>query len=193
MTTTDTIQIQCPDGCSSLTIADVPGLWQCPRCHQRWDRYEQGTRVWTKVQQADHRALWAQALRSGRYQQGKEHLRRTHPDSDTDYHTSTGVAVDICPFTSWTKGENNLHTAASGNDRANALTPTLTVMNWLGLSSAQGHFNDLPEHPQLVGNKVSQNNLVYLNDRLGIDFPTIASLIESDPPGMFLQQTGSRH
>ena len=179
-------QINCPQNCSFKIAAHIQGLWECPKCHQIWDRYERGTRLWMKDQQIIHRALWAQALSSGEYQQGKEYLRWTHPDLGTDHYTSTGVAVDTCPFTSWSKGPANSHAATSGDDHPNFLVPTLTVMNWLGLSSPQGHFKDLPEHPSLVGQKLAQNNLVYLNDRLSVDFPTIASIIESNPTGMFL-------
>ena len=186
MNMAQTAQTNCPQNCSFKIAAHIQGLWECLKCHQIWDRYEHGTRVWTKDQQIVHRALWAQALSSGKYQQGKEYLRWTDPNLGSDRYTCTGVAVDVCPFTSWTTGEGNRHAAESDNDQPNVLAPTLTVMNWLGLSSPQGHFNDLPEHPGLVGQKLAQNNLVYLNDRLGVDFPTIASLIESNPPGMFL-------
>ena len=59
-------------------------------------------------------------------------------------------------------------------------------MNWLGLSSPQGHFNDLPEHPHLLTNKLAHNCLVHLNDNRCVNFPAIAAIIRSHPPGMFL-------
>ena len=177
---------QCVHNCNYRIISHTPGLWECLKCHQLWDRSENGRRVWDRQQQAVHRTLWSQALRSEKYPQGREYLRIADPTSGAHAYTSTGVAVDTCPFTSWSKGPGNAHAALSGDDTPSFLIPTITVMNWLGLSSPQGHFDSLPQHPHLQGQKVYQNTLIYLADRLGVDFPTTADIIESNPPGMFL-------
>ena len=186
MTNTRTDTIQCHANCCARTITSTPCIWECLNCGQLWDRQERGYRVWTPVQRAEHRALWAKALLSGEYRQGKEYLRRTSRESGEDLYTCTGVAVDICPFTYWRKGESAFHTALCENDTPNHLVPTLTVMNWLYLSSPQGHFKDLPNHPHLVSDRMARNTLQHLGDSGKADFPTIASIIESNPPGMFL-------
>ena len=95
-----TITTECPYDCSFRIISYTPGLWECLKCHQIWDRPERGTRVWNTEQRAEHQELWAQALISGSYQQGTGgYLRRTAPHSGSILHSCTGVAVDICPFT----------------------------------------------------------------------------------------------
>ena len=176
----------CPHDCGFRIIAHTPGLWECLSCHQIWDRPERGTRVWTPSEQARHRDLWADALDSGKYPQGREYLRRTDSQRDCDVYTPTGVAADVCPFTEWQKGRSSSYAATSGDDLPNFLIPTLTLMNWLGLSSPQGHFQELPDHPHLVGDKMSQNNLVHLNDHRKVPFKTIAVILRSNPPGIFL-------
>ena len=176
----------CRYDCSFRTITETPGIWQCLTCQQLWDRPDRGIRVWKPEQQTSHQLLWAQALESGLYKQGREYLRRTDLKSGDNLYTCTGVAVDVCPHTSWSKGNYNSHAATSDYDLPNFLIPTLTVMNWTGLSSPQGHFKDLPQHPHLLSDRMAHNTLQHLNDSGKADFPTLAEIIRSNPKGMFI-------
>jgi hypothetical protein len=111
------------------------------------------------------RKLWVEALRSGRYVQGKHNLR-----SDDGY-CCLGVACDL--YASIERGllvERNDVTGAYEYDCRGGFMPD-RVKDWLGLQNDSGTYS---------GGKLS-----LANDN-GVPFAEIADIIESNPPGLFV-------
>lgn len=119
-------------------------------------------KTWTKEEQAEHRRLWIEALRSGRYEQGVSALR------DDDCFCCLGVACDL------------YRTAENGPDwegysylgRDDVLPQT--VQDWLGLRQDDGQYGR---------RKGSSSTLAVQNDD-GMTFSEIAALIEAEPEGL---------
>jgi hypothetical protein len=105
----------------------------------------------------DFKAKWTAALRSGRYQQGRQRLRDC-----ADHYCCLGVAADLLGCR-WTKQHTDSpnYLADFGPDGVGyALLPLATTAS-LGLTEG------------------AQNTLVNLNDH-GSDFDTIAAYIDAN-------------
>ncbi len=142
--------------------------------------------MWTKEQQAEHRKLWVDALRSDTYKQGVGVLR----DFD-DQFCCLGVACDLAikagvPGIKWETlfhpdGQRYSCYALKDDELGGTNTniPTDTVKNWLGLSGEGGKFDDksIPVSPYNL-------SLWKLNDQEKFDFKQIADVIEKEPQGL---------
>lgn len=116
---------------------------------------------WTPEEQKEHRRLWVEALRSGKYQQAKGHLQ------NRGGMCCLGVACDISGLGKW-KGRRYVTPGTTyvgdlGNN-------TSEMVRWLGLDDACGVMAD-------------GNALTELNDD-GKLFAEIADIIESEPKGL---------
>lgn len=119
----------------------------------------------TIEQMKANRKLWIEALRSGKYRQAKEALRRKNGSMcclgvlcelmGVEWTTDGGREGKLLP-----KGTRD-HTAPS------------EAMEFVGLVSQTGNFDG--------------GNLADLNDS-GKRFKAIASIIENEPPGLFADE-----
>lgn len=124
--------------------------------------------IWSREEQAEHRRLWVEAIRSGDYKQGKNVLR----DLTQDLYCCLGVACDISELGLWQQ-VNNLQYYNIMNENAGmwSYLPE-KVRHWLGLKTNAGDLND-------VGKRMlSANTLAYAND-MNVDFGKIADTIEA--------------
>lgn len=115
---------------------------------------------YTAEQQAAHRKLWAEALKSGRFKQTTGNLRNSNG------YCCLGVACELA-----IENGVDIHIDDTGSgyrryDGHTAVCP-LQVMHWLGLRDEAGSFVDAT-----LG-----ISLVQANDT-GASFDTIAKLIE---------------
>lgn len=120
------------------------------------------TIIWTPEETAGHRKLWVEALRSGRFQQGRERLKTINNE-----FCCLGVACEISGLGAWTEG--GLY-AVGEIDRSATILPT-AVRDWLGLVNNASNYED--------------GQLTVHNDA-GASFAEIADLIDSDPRGLVL-------
>ena len=122
----------------------------------------------------DNAKKWVEALRSGRFKQGKGRLW----NPTTDEYCCLGVASELYA------AENPEYVVKSdGNNKHYGFTVEAggwigildpTVSDWLGLAELDGRFSRGGLNPSLAG----------LNDQ-GSSFQEIADIIESQPDGMF--------
>jgi len=128
--------------------------------------------MYTAEEQAEHRKRWVEALRSGKYEQGKFRLHRGGK------FCCLGVACDISGLGEWIEEFDNLPDifdekepvtlygySINGFAETNELPDE--VMEWLGVDAGMVDIDD----PDKV-------YLVTLNDE-GFDFNEIADVIES--------------
>lgn len=120
--------------------------------------------VWTKEQQAEHRKLWVEALRSGKYTQATERLRK---DGGM---CCLGVACDISGLGAWDD---------SGDYHIANYAPATTILppgvrDWLGLGDSGSRFYTASG---------ATRQLSAMNDG-GATFEVIADLIEAEPTGL---------
>lgn len=123
--------------------------------------------TWTPEQQAEHRKLWVEALRSGKYQQARAVLRNAKGGM-----CCLGVACEISGLGKWS--------AARDYETNGALSTTLPpreVVAWLGLDNANGSWSERDD-----------DMLTIRNDK-GASFAEIADIIESAPPGLLAKAT----
>lgn len=120
--------------------------------------------IYTKEQTAANRKKWVEALRSGKYKQCKNKLRKT--DLEVIRHCCLGVACDISGLGKW--ASNNSFTITGDLDWVTNYPP-VSVTRWLGLSDAYGSYIN--------------SNLAAQNDK-GLTFKEIADIIESEPEGL---------
>jgi hypothetical protein len=124
--------------------------------------------TWTKEQQAENRAKWVTALRSGEYKQGRQMLR-----SDADEYCCLGVACELAAAENVVPEARRVNAAEwdyeYGGD--GQLLPD-AVVEWLGLRDRYGAIID---GFRPYG---EPNALTEVNDA-GEDFDGIADLIES--------------
>jgi hypothetical protein len=106
---------------------------------------------------------WVKALRSGKYKQGNLVLHNLKTDS----FCCLGVACDLA-----TK-EGVFTSGITIMDDGAGVTLPRAVQKWLRLSTTAGKFK-------------SGQSLVGLNDKENFTFPQIATVIESEPQGLFL-------
>jgi len=108
--------------------------------------------------------LWVKALRSGKYKQGKEALRRDNK------FCCLGVACDL-----YSKTKNKLEIEKNEGvylyDGWSATLPT-RVMQWIGLTTPDGEISN-------------EMTLASLNDK-GSTFKQIAKIIESKSKKLFV-------
>ena len=127
--------------------------------------------IYTEEQTKDHRQQWVDALRSGKYKQGKLTL---HPKQDK--YCCLGVACDISKKGFWTdydqKNGHMNYVTPDGDVKTNSL-PT-EIIEWLGLDNATGF---LKQNIEFEG--ITVTSLAKLND-YDASFEFIANVIESD-------------
>lgn len=114
--------------------------------------------TYTPEQQREHRRLWVEALRSGKYQQARGQLKKRGG------MCCLGVACDLSKLGAWQEEAY----VGPHFDRYDALPEA--VRDWLGLGSFTGY----------LGNGES---LASKNDD-GRTFAQLADIIESEPPGL---------
>lgn len=114
------------------------------------------------------RALWVAALRSGEYQQGREYLKKL--DCGVPHLCCLGVACEL-----FCEHETNIERKAMKLTCFGSCTQVLptVVMKWLAIRDNMGAFES--------------TSLIDLNDGLGKNFAEIADIIESAPPGLFVE------
>lgn len=110
------------------------------------------------------KALWLEALRSGRYRQGRGRLRTTNPDGSNNY-CCLGVLCDLYDKVhgedGWMRVEGT-HTMRHGGWIG---TPSGWVLVWAGLHDRHGEFGEEGE------------SLVEVNDNSS-DFAEVIEVIE---------------
>lgn len=118
----------------------------------------------TKAKQKKNRKIWVEALRSGKYEQGKHYLKCENK------FCCLGVAVEVLAPEEFVKEEDGMIGIPYG---AGFLYGSLNdkVQNLLGLKDNSGAFK--------------HSILTTLNDRDGLSFAEIADIIESEPEGLF--------
>jgi hypothetical protein len=127
---------------------------------------------------------WVAALRSGRFSQGRGCLSR---DGD---HCCLGVAYRVyaeenehVPFTE--SVNTSMGSTFTQGEESTCTTLLLSIMNWLGLRTPTGQYND----PRLSSDKKSYNwSLTCENDEACTSFNKIADIIESEPEGLFVEK-----
>lgn len=122
----------------------------------------------------DNAKLWVQALRSGKYRQGRGAL------NSKNGMCCLGVACEVYQSV---VGDLNVEEIDPGGesdpnvryDGEDFYLPE-KVQTWLGLATKQGQHNN-PDYSHHDG-------LAYFNDK-GSTFDQIADIIESEPEGLF--------
>ena len=130
------------------------------------------TSKYTPEEQAEHRRVWVEALKSGEYVQGRNALCQKNGDSSE--YCCLGVACEISglgEFVPKSKSTPNAFTFVTGRKTAHHLVLPKVVRDWLGLRICDGSYH---------GNGIS---MVTLNDR-GMSFRDLADIIESEPEGL---------
>ena len=108
--------------------------------------------------------LWLEALRSGKYKQGKLYLKK-----DNKY-CCLGVACDLYNKTHKVKVDFVNYT--SNIQQPNTGLPPV-VLKWLGLNCPEGRFKN--------------NHYLSRENDSGASFNKIADLIENNPEGLFVE------
>jgi hypothetical protein len=117
---------------------------------------------WTAEEQREHRKLWVEALRSGKYQQARAQLH-----DDDGAMCCLGVACDVSGLDEWQGRYGGLY---YGGKYAVLPAP---VKHWLGLRDNTGEF----------GPNLNDYSLANRNDK-GATFAELADLIEAEPEGL---------
>lgn len=110
---------------------------------------------------------WVAALRSGKYKQGRGHLKTT-----AELYCCLGVACDVAIQAGLPLVVGHGERLISF-DAESTVLPT-AVQTWLGLQTSDGGARGLVA-------------LVTYNDQVGWSFAEIADYIESEPPGLFVE------
>ena len=118
----------------------------------------------TLEQMKEHRRLWVEALRSGKYKQGQGVLR-----SADDHYCCLGVLCDLAGV-EWNTGYTGNYHAGVGQ----FATAPFEVTDFVGLANEAGSFG------------AGGDGLATRNDS-GATFEEIADLIERNPPGLFTE------
>lgn len=122
---------------------------------------------------AEVRARWVAALRSGRYARGTGLLKITYTDGST-YHCCLGVLCELAVQDGLLDarvsaiGTGKWHFRGSDGNGSTAVLPRV-VQPWAGLSSCD---------PGVVGNDGVRVGLSVINDSNRYEFDGIADLIE---------------
>lgn len=115
--------------------------------------------------------LWVEALRSGKYEQTQAYL------ADRSGFCCLGVACELAVEAGIISPsfESGIHTNGVRRYENNVSCLPPAVLNWLGLNSETGLFNEGTE---------DEESLAGLNDN-GKTFAEIADVIEARPEGLF--------
>ncbi len=128
-------------------------------------------RVWSPEEQKEHRKLWVEALRSGKYQQTDSFLFAGRG------FCCLGVACDVSGLGTWEKIHGfDYHAYVVGSDRSDNDLPN-AVRRWLGLTSPEGLYHE-------GGERGRGSCLSAQNDNYGATFSEIADIIEREPEGL---------
>lgn len=126
---------------------------------QKYDRFKEDN-----IMLNENAKKWVNALRSGKYKQGKHALRNLN-----DEYCCLGVACDLAVKEGVIpKEEKTSCVFVYGG--STGLLP-VSVKNWLNLTNDAGMFDE--------------GVLIVLNDDDGLSFNQIADIIESEPKGLF--------
>jgi hypothetical protein len=131
--------------------------------------------TYTPEETKEHRRLWVEALRSGKYPQSTRH--NLHDDYG---FCCLGVACEISGLGKWDRDELTKRWLydASGDAGHGADLPEL-VMSYYGMRDSLGMLHHIR----------STDALYLLNDQ-GVPFPKIADIIESEPEGLLAPVAG---
>ena len=108
--------------------------------------------------------LWLEALRSGKYKQGRGSLK------EGNKYCCLGVACDLYNKTHKVKVDFVNYT--SDDQQPNTGLPPV-VMKWLGLNCPEG--------------RLENNHYLSTENDNGASFNKIADIIESNPKGLFVE------
>lgn len=125
----------------------------------------------TKAQQKKNRQKWIDALRSGKYKQGRGTLK------DGDSFCCLGVLCDVYAktrrYNGWDSHGTFFDKSFANNSDVDLITP---VMDWVGMTNSGGTY---------YTKKGKGNSLMGLNDESKLSFKQIANVIEKEPDGLF--------
>lgn len=124
----------------------------------------------TTEERKERRKLLVKALRSGRYKQGKHHLR------DKDEYCCLGVACDVYANSQYDRPQWKF-TKTIGTFLGQDLMLPPEVRDWFGFKSNQGSYKQRSS---------IEASLIILNDNRPFNFEDIADVIEKEPKGMFI-------
>lgn len=110
------------------------------------------------------KALWLEALRSGRYQQGRGRLRTANPDGSSNY-CCLGVLCDLYDKVHGEDGWGKAEAPHAVEHEGRTGTPSSAVLAWAGLHDRYGSFDQDGE------------SLVEVNDNSS-DFAEVIEVIE---------------
>jgi hypothetical protein len=119
---------------------------------------------WSPEEQREHRKLWVEALRSGKYEQAAQALRRGQG------FCCLGVACDISGVGEWSGAAYVVDTF----DASASILPR-AVRDWLGLAHVGAEYGDR--------DGIDGKQLTAKNDS-GATFAELADIIESEPEGL---------
>ena len=123
--------------------------------------------TYTEEEQKKHRAELVKALRSGKYKQGYENLRRGN------YYCCLGVACDVSRLGKWESPFDNLCRTVYSYFGDHCYLPQ-KVQEYYGFIDYAGYTRSI------------KRTLLKINDYERRSFVEIADLIESEPEGMFI-------
>ena len=130
------------------------------------------TQTWSPEEQKEHRRLWVEALRSGKYAQVTGALKSMRGAG----MCCLGVACDISGLGGWETDAFSSEPGYLTETSYEKMKLPLEVQEWLGLATFWGTFDD----PTATS---GTEELYQLNDS-GTTFAEIADIIESEPDGL---------
>lgn len=122
----------------------------------------------THAEQIENRKKWVEALRSGEYTQTIGMLKDHHG------YCCLGVLCHIAGTTFYPDC-NGEYYVRNGKDEILFGVTTENAMEWVGLRTSDGAYGENDE--QCLANH---------NDEERLNFDQIATIIESNPPGLFI-------
>ena len=117
---------------------------------------------------------WVEALRSGKFKQGKNFLHSIEGDTFCCLGVACELAVKEGIIPEPILKDTGTYVYGDENDSSNGFLPR-AVKNWLGLGDVSGRLK------METGN----TSLTNLNDSGTYDFNAIADIIEGRPEGLF--------
>jgi hypothetical protein len=133
--------------------------------------------TWTPEEQKEHRRIWVEALRSGRFVQTTGALKATASDA----MCCLGVACEVSKLGHWSTTPFGVEPAYVTPVSTEKMKLPHDVQRWLGLADHWGGFVD---HKSPTG----VEELYQINDG-GATFAEIADIIESEPEGLIAKVT----
>ncbi len=135
-----------------------------------------------KHTQAEARALWIQALRSGEYKQTDGRLCEVD-DGAEDPNPSYCCLCVACEV--FITAEPDMQMVVEDKEHVRHFngsyaTLPLDVKNWLGMIDSAGEYGDSEDEDWDPDTSLAQDN-----DSHGLTFNEIAAIIEGEPEGMF--------